>query len=138
MRYMITKTEQKAISTEEFLNNEAEAHQRLEQFLEILCVADKRHLEQLLNERNQKAQAIDSQIEESDKKIIQRKIGRSDKNYNLTQAAHLLKVDRQTIYYWMKKGWVKPKRDYRNYPVFTVLDIENIIKQRNSVKLAGF
>ena len=26
----------------------------------------------------------------------------------------------------MKKNWVKPKRDHRNYPVFTVLDIESI------------
>lgn len=135
---MITKTEQKAISTEEFLNNEAEAHQRLEQFLEILSIADKRRLEQLLNERDQKGQALDSQIEACDRKVIQRIIRRSDKSYNLTQTAHLLKVHRQTIYYWLKKCWVKSKRDYRNYPVFTVSDIESMIKWRNSLKKENF
>jgi len=49
------------MSEEEFLNNGA--HQRLNQFLEILCVADKRHFEKLVKERNQKEQALDNQIE---------------------------------------------------------------------------
>lgn len=77
---------------------------------------------------------LESQIEGCDRKIIKRKTPRSNKNYNLTQTAHLLKVHRQTIYYWIKKGWLKPKRDSRNYPVCTVLDIENLIRWRNSVK----
>jgi len=50
------------------------------------------------------------------------------KRYNITQAAKELGVARQTLYYWIKKGWIKPKRDYRNYPVFTEEDIENIKK----------
>ena len=48
------------------------------------------------------------------------------KKYNLTQAAKILGVTRQTIYYWIKKGWIKPKRDYRNYPVFTNEDLTKI------------
>ena len=50
------------------------------------------------------------------------------KRYNITQAAKELGVARQTLYYWIKKGWIKPKRDYRNYPVFTEEDIKNIKK----------
>ena len=56
------------------------------------------------------------------------------KQYNLTQLAERIKVHRLTIYYWIKKGWFKPKRDSRNYPVCTVLDIENLLKWRNSFK----
>ncbi|MBN1870484.1 MAG: MerR family transcriptional regulator [Candidatus Omnitrophica bacterium] len=52
----------------------------------------------------------------------------------MTQVAHLLKVHRQTIYYWIKKNWVKLRRGYRNYPVFTVSDIENLMKRRNTIK----
>ncbi|MBI5874159.1 MAG: MerR family transcriptional regulator [Candidatus Omnitrophica bacterium] len=52
----------------------------------------------------------------------------------MTQAARILGVHRETLYYWIKKGWIKPKRDYRNYPVFTVLDIEELIKWKNTIK----
>ena len=48
------------------------------------------------------------------------------KRYNMVEAARELGVTRQTIYYWIKKGWVKPKRDYRNYPVFTESDLHKI------------
>lgn len=41
---------------------------------------------------------------------------------------------RQPLYYWFKKGWVKPKRDYRNFPVFTADDIKNIKKWQNTLK----
>jgi len=40
----------------------------------------------------------------------------------LVEAAKILNVSRQSIYYWIKKGWIKPRRDYRKYPVFTVFD----------------
>ena len=50
--------------------------------------------------------------------------------YNLTHTAKELGVTRQTLYYWIKKGWVKPKRDYRNYPVFTESDLKKIKKWR--------
>ena len=52
----------------------------------------------------------------------------------MTQTARILGVHRETLYYWIKKGWLKPKRDYRNYPVFTVLDIEELIKWKNTIK----
>ena len=66
---------------------------------------------------------------------IQRK---STKKYNLTQTARILRVHRQTIYYWIKKRWVKPKRDYKGYPVFTVLDIERLIGWKNILRADDF
>jgi len=56
------------------------------------------------------------------------------KIYNLTYLANELGVPRQTIYYWIKKGWIRPKRDYRNYPVFTEEDIKKIKKWKNTIK----
>lgn len=56
-----------------------------------------------------------------------------DKRYNMREAAKELGVTRQTLYYWFKKGWVKPKRDYRNFPVFTDGDIESIKKWREKL-----
>jgi transcriptional regulator with PAS, ATPase and Fis domain len=111
---------------------------RLQEFVEIISQADRRSLEELRGKRIEREVELDSQIENCDRKIIQRKISSSNRNYNLTQAAHLLKVHRQTLYYWIKKGWLKPKRDSRNYPVCTVLDIENIIKWRNTLNNVSF
>ena len=51
-----------------------------------------------------------------------------DQRYNMREAAKKLGVTRQTLYYWFKKDWVKPKRDYRNFPVFTTDDIKKIKK----------
>ena len=56
------------------------------------------------------------------------------KRYNITQAAKELGVARQTLYYWIKKGWIRPKRDYRNYPVFTKEDIKSIKEWRERLK----
>jgi len=50
------------------------------------------------------------------------------KRYNVKEVAKELGVTRQTLYYWFKKGWIKPKRDYRNYPVFTCNDLKKIKK----------
>lgn len=55
------------------------------------------------------------------------------KRYNMSHAAKELGVTRQTIYYWIEKGWVKPKRDYRNYPVFTKEDIKGIKEWRGKL-----
>lgn len=63
--------------------------------------------------------------------ILQNKSKNNKKIYNMTQAAEILGVCRETMYYWIKKEWIKPKRDYRNYPVFTVLDMNKLIKWRN-------
>ena len=87
-----------------------------------------------LEKKQKKEENFRIQILERDQKIFKKQYEGSDKFYNITQTAHILGVHRQTIYYWIKKGWIKPKKDYRNYPVFTVLDIENIIKWRKTIK----
>ena len=56
-----------------------------------------------------------------------------NKRYNITHAAKELGVTRQTLYNWIEKGWVKPKRDYRNYPVFTDEDIQKIKKWQRTL-----
>lgn len=112
----------------------SEEQWRYERVLEILFEADKKRLDKLLEKRRLPKAAIDSQIEEVDKLVFRRQKRRSVKRYNLTQTAHILGVHRQTIYYWIKKGWIKPKRDYRRYPIFTVLDIERLIEWKETVK----
>ena len=54
--------------------------------------------------------------------------------YNMTELAGKLKVTRQAIYKWIKKGWIKPRRDYKDYPVFTEEDVRKIIKWKATVK----
>jgi len=115
----------------------SEEQQRFEKFLEIVAEADKLFLEKLLKTRKPQKQAIDGQIEDCDKRIFRRVVKRSARRYNLTQTAQVLEVHRQTLYYWIKKGWIKPQRDYRHYPVFTVLDIENMIKWKNTIRTTG-
>ncbi len=48
--------------------------------------------------------------------------------HTLTGTAQELGVTRQAIYYWIRKGWLMPKRDYRDYPVFTDQDLKRIRK----------
>lgn len=112
----------------------SEEQQRYERVLEILFEADKKRLGQLLAKKREKEQRLDEQIEESHKKKFQKIKRRSTKKYNLTQASRILQVHRQTIYYWIKKKWVKPKRDFKGYPVFTVLDIERLIEWKNRLR----
>jgi len=57
-----------------------------------------------------------------------------EKRYNLSEAAKELRLTRQGLYYWIKKGWVKPKRDYKGHPVFTKDDLRKIDKWRNELK----
>ena len=61
-------------------------------------------------------------------------MAKEERLYNVTELAKELGVTRQTIHLWIKKGWVKPKRDYRNYPVFTEGDVEEIIKWKATIK----
>ena len=49
-----------------------------------------------------------------------------DKKYNLSEAAEELGLTRQGLYYWIKRGWVTPKRDYKGHPVFTDTDLKKI------------
>lgn len=112
----------------------SEEQWRYERVLEILLEADKKRLDELLEKRRVKEAVIDSQIKAADKQVFGKQKQRSVKRYNLTQTAHILGVHRQTIYYWIKQGWVKPKRDFRGYPVFTVLDIEKLVEWRETIK----
>lgn len=113
----------------------SEEQQRFEQGINLLFKLYQIDRERRLDKKLKREKILEKQIDENDKKIFRKCIKRSDKRYNLTQTAGILGVHRQTLYYWIKKGWLKPKRDYRNYPVFTVLDIENLIKWKNSIKL---
>ena len=86
------------------------------------------------NKKKQEEKEVEQIIDQPDKKIIRRSERREVKRYNLSHAAKIIRVSRQGLYYWITKSLVKPRRDYRNYPVFTVFDIEKIIKWRNSIK----
>jgi len=59
-----------------------------------------------------------------------------DKKYNLSEAAKELGLTRQGLYYWIEKGWVTPKRDYKGHPVFTDRDIKNIKEWRDTLKIS--
>jgi DNA-binding NtrC family response regulator len=113
----------------------SEEQQRFEQGIKLLFQLYLIDRERKLESKLEKKKILNTQIDETDKKIFRKCTKRSDRIYNMTQVAVILGVHRQTLYYWIRKGWLKPKRDYRNYPVYTVLDIENIIKWRNSIKL---
>jgi DNA-binding transcriptional MerR regulator len=112
----------------------SEEQQRFEQGIDLLFKLYQLDREKRLNAKLEKEKKLDSQIDNTDKEIFRKCTKRSDRIYNMMQAASILGVHRQTLYYWIGKGWIKPKRDHRNYPVYTVLDIENIIEWRNSVK----
>ena len=56
------------------------------------------------------------------------------KRYNLKSAAAELGVHRLTLYYWLKKGWITVKRDYRNLPVLTEDDLRDIRKWRSVLR----
>lgn len=56
------------------------------------------------------------------------------KRYNLSQAAKELSLTRQGLYYWIKKGWVKPKRDYKGHPIFTDADLKKIKEWKDKLE----
>jgi len=58
------------------------------------------------------------------------------KSYNIFQTAEFLGVHERTIRYWIKKKWITPRRDHRNYPVFTKKDVSNIKKWHNTLRKA--
>ncbi len=102
--------------------------------MKILLEVDIKVLERLLNKKKELEDQVNKILDEPNKQIIRKAEKRKLKRYNLSQAAKILNVPRQTLYYWIKKSWVKPRRDYRRYPVFTVFDLEEIIKWRNVIK----
>ena len=117
---------------------DSEEQRRYEAVLEILFETDRKRLERLLDKKREKEQRIDDQIEENHKKRFLKISKKENKKYNLTQTSRILKVHRQTLYYWIKKKWIKPKRDFKGYPVFTVLDIERLIEWKNTLKTDNF
>ena len=56
------------------------------------------------------------------------------KKYSMTEAAEILGVHRQTMINWVRRGWIKPKRDYKNYPIFTDKYIAEIKKWYEALK----
>ena len=114
----------------------SEGHSNFYRALEILVRVAKRHLDDVDNKKGKREEQSHRILDEPDKKIIRRAEKRKLKRYNLSQAAMILKIPRQSLYYWIKKGWVRPRRDYRNYPIFTVFDIERIMKWRHTVSSA--
>ena len=55
------------------------------------------------------------------------------KKYNISRAAKELGVARQTIYNWIERGWVTPKRDYKGHSVFTDADLKKIKEWMNKL-----
>ena len=74
--------------------------------------ADRRYLEKLLNKKKEREEQVNQILDEPDKKIIRKAEKRKLKRYNLSQTAKILNVPRQTLYYWIKRGWVEPWRDH--------------------------
>ena len=111
----------------------SEEQLRWELVLEYLLEADQRYLEKLLQEKAQQRQEVEQILAVPDRTVMHRRQRRRLQRYNLTQAAKILQVTRQGLYYWMKKGWVKARRDHRGYPVFTVFDIDQIMKWRDGL-----
>jgi DNA-binding transcriptional MerR regulator len=58
----------------------------------------------------------------------------SSPHHNICKSAEILGVHERTVRYWIKKGWVKPRKDHRNYPVFTDEDIKKIDKWHHTLK----
>ena len=56
------------------------------------------------------------------------------KRYNMVEASKLLRVTRQTLYNWISRGWIKPGRDYKNFPVFTEADMRKIKKWKETIR----
>ena len=111
----------------------SEGHTNYCRALDLFARVAQRNLDEISNKKKEREERVDKILEKPDKEIIQRAEQRKSKCYNLSQTAMILKVPRQTLYYWIKKGWVIPRRDYRNYPVFTVFDIEGIMKRHHTV-----
>ena len=58
------------------------------------------------------------------------------KIYNIPQTAEIIGVHERSVRYWIRKKWITPQYDYRNYPVFTDEDIKKIEKWRNTLRRA--
>ena len=106
---------------------------RWELALEYIFELDHLRLERLLRERAQRCEKAEQILAVPDRTVVHRRQRRRLQRYNLTQAAKILQITGHGPYYWMKRGWVKARRDHRGYPVFTVFDIEQIMKWRDGL-----
>jgi len=111
----------------------SEGHTNYCRALDLFARVAQRRLDETNNKKKECQERIDLILDKPDKKILQRAEQRKLKRYNLSQTAMILKVPRQTLYYWIKKGWIEPRRDSRSYPIFTVFDIESIMKWRHTI-----
>lgn len=107
---------------------------RWELALEYIFELDRLRLERLLQKKTDQRQEVEQILAVPDRRVVHRRQRRRLHRYNLTQAAKILQITRQGLHYWLKKGWVKARRDHRGYPVFTVFDIEQIMKWRDGLK----
>ena len=107
---------------------------RWELALEYIFELDRLRLERLLQKKADQRQEVEQILAVPDRRVVHRRQRRRLHRYNLTQAAKVLQITRQGLYYWMKRGWVKARRDHRGYPVFIVFDIEQIMKWRDWLK----
>ncbi len=94
----------------------SEEQLRWQLVLEYLIAADRKYLHELLQKKEQQRQEVKQILAGPDRAIVERRQRRRLQRYNLTQAAKILQMTRQGLYYWMKKGWVKARRDHRGYP----------------------
>ncbi|MCD4780970.1 MAG: hypothetical protein K8S27_10550 [Candidatus Omnitrophica bacterium] len=97
----------------------SEAQQSWERGIRLLADLFIKQRGYKLEKKHRKEQRLETEIIETDKKILRQAIKRSDKKYNFTQTAKILGVHRETMYYWIKHGWITPKRDYRNIIPFS-------------------
>ena len=84
----------------------SEEQLRWELVLEHLLEIDQRYLAKLLQKKAKQRQEVEQILAGPDRTIVQRRQRRRLQRYNLTQAAKILQVTRQGLYYWIKKGWV--------------------------------
>ena len=69
----------------------------------------------------------------TDEQMSDQVLWRLANNVLVEEAAKELGLTRQGLYYWIKKGWVTPKRDYKGHPVFTKDDLRKINHWRDTL-----
>ncbi len=110
----------------------SDERRRFQKVLQLLGEIDQERLAKLIEAEQRDEEAIGRILDVSDRKVVETQRARELKHYNLTEVSKILGVTRQGLYYWIRKGWVKVKRDGRSYPAFTVFDNKRIMSWRNS------
>ena len=81
----------------------SEEQLRWELVLEYIVAADRRYLGRLLQKKAKQRQEVEQILAAPDRTIVHRRQRRRLQRYNLTQAAKILQMTRQGLYYWMMK-----------------------------------